>query len=513
MDPTATRRTRKRSGAFTAPATATTTTVMAKAAKAALVLLMVVGTNSNYRADAFLSTPPTKTIRPSSASFMIYNNRNRNIHRRPRRRTTTTTARSAVEVGNTKQQEESNVSSLAPLPDQHQEQQNEVQFSVGPALQSLQTKLMYKEHTPGSSSSSSSGSSTASTTSPSSLTTTSLSSSVATGDSEKSLDIDDGELSVQQKAINLLFLSAAFGYSIYTILNIDHGMTRGWSATEIAMRIPLDNWGAYESYLANKPIVTKTLINVIIYLLGDWLSQTAFQGKNVLDFDISRTLRNGFIGLCFGPLVHQYYEFSDAILPPENGLVTRLEKILMDQTIYLTIKCSVYISAVGLLAGEDWPTVKQTVEDKIQGVVLTAWKFWPIIHCITYSLIPAQHRILWVNCVDLVWNGLLASMAQKKSSVFEELDDEDENEENLKALSAFEVSSVVIDDIDHSHDSEEALSSNLAAATTTNVDQSTDQLEISKEEKSLKIVNDTMSIDFEEVSNTTATSSIKTANV
>jgi len=523
MDPTASRRTKKRrSGAFTAPAatataTTTTTTVMAKAAAkvAALVLLMVVGTNSNYRADAFLTTP-TKTMRPSSASF-ISNNRNSNIHRRPRRRTTTTTARSAVEVGNNKRQEESHVSSLAPSPDQYQEQQqqqqNEVQFSVGPALQSLQTKLMYKEHTPGSSSSSSSGSSTASTTSPSSLTTTSLSSSVATGDSEKSLDIDDGELSVQQKAINLLFLSAAFGYSIYTILNIDHGMTRGWSATEIAMRIPLDNWGAYESYLANKPIVTKTLINVIIYLLGDWLSQTAFQGKNVLDFDISRTLRNGFIGLCFGPLVHQYYEFSDAILPPENGLVTRLEKILMDQTIYLTIKCSVYISAVGLLAGEDWPTVKQTVEDKIQGVVLTAWKFWPIIHCITYSLIPAQHRILWVNCVDLVWNGLLASMAQKKSSVFEELDDEDENEENLKALSAFEVSSVVIDDIDHSHDSEEALSSNLAAATTTNVDQSTDQLEINKEEKSLKIVNDKMSMDFEEVSNTTATSSIETANV
>jgi protein Mpv17 len=73
-------------------------------------------------------------------------------------------------------------------------------------------------------------------------------------------------------------------------------MTRGWSTSEISMRIPLDNWGAYESNLANKPIVTKTLINVIIYLLGDWLSQTAFQKKNLLNFDIKRTLRNGFIG-------------------------------------------------------------------------------------------------------------------------------------------------------------------------------------------------------------------------
>jgi hypothetical protein len=44
----------------------------------------------------------------------------------------------------------------------------------------------------------------------------------------------------------------------------------------------------------------------------------------------------------------------------------------------------------------------------------------------TRSLIPAQHRILWVNCVDLVWNAILASKAQRKESVFEELEDIDE---------------------------------------------------------------------------------------
>lgn len=219
---------------------------------------------------------------------------------------------------------------------------------------------------------------------------------------------DSSELSTQQKVINALFLSAAFGYAIYTILNIDAGLTRGWSASEIAMRIPLDNWGAYESYLANKPIVTKTLINVIIYLLGDWLSQTVFQQKNVLDFDISRTLRNGFIGLCFGPCVHQYYEFSDAILPPENGLVTRLEKIVMDQTIYLTIKCSIYICAVGLLAGEDFATVKQRVKDKIVGIVFTAWKFWPLVHCITY-----RYVLGW----DVAWTIIVRDCGGTESGV------------------------------------------------------------------------------------------------
>ncbi|EEC51741.1 predicted protein, partial [Phaeodactylum tricornutum CCAP 1055/1] len=219
---------------------------------------------------------------------------------------------------------------------------------------------------------------------------------------------------LKKKLFNGTLLAVSFGFVIFTVLNIDHGMTRGWTQSEIAMRIPLDNWANYESSLEEKPIFTKTLINVVIYLLGDWLSQTLFQKKNVLDFDASRTLRNGFIGLCFGPLVHEYYQFSDHILPVEGGIWNRVEKILMDQTIYLTVKCSVYISAVGLLQGDDWSTVKQTVKHRIGGIVFTAWKFWPLVHCITYSVIPAQHRILWVNSVDLIWNAILASMSQKE---------------------------------------------------------------------------------------------------
>jgi protein Mpv17 len=217
---------------------------------------------------------------------------------------------------------------------------------------------------------------------------------------------------MMEKIINGAFLAVCFGFAAYAIFNIDHGMTRGWTQSEIAMRIPLDNWSSYEAALNEKPIMTKTFINVVIYLLGDWLSQTVFAKKHVLDFDLQRTLRNGFIGLCFGPLVHQYYEFSDSILPVEGGLANRFAKICMDQTIYLTVKCSIYISAVGLLGGEDWATAQQNVKERIGPVVLTAWKFWPLVHCITYGLIPARHRILWVNCVDLVWNAILASKAR-----------------------------------------------------------------------------------------------------
>ena len=184
---------------------------------------------------------------------------------------------------------------------------------------------------------------------------------------------------------------------------------------EIAMRIPLDTWSSYENALEEQPVVTKTIINVVIYLLGDWLSQTAFSKKNILDFDALRTLRNGFIGLC----VVEYYQFSDHILPVEGGLTNRICKILMDQTIYLSVKCSIYIMAVGVLQGDSVETAAQNVKDKIKGILFTAWKFWPLVHCITYSVIPAQHRILWVNMVDLVWNAILATISQKDAPIEE----------------------------------------------------------------------------------------------
>ncbi len=222
------------------------------------------------------------------------------------------------------------------------------------------------------------------------------------------------------KVLNALLLLACFGFVTYSVLNVDNGMTRGWTMGEKAMRIPLDNWSSYESSLNTQPIATKTMINVIIYLLGDWLSQTIFVNKSLLDFDAWRTTRNGLIGLVFGPLVHEYYEFSDSILPVEIGM-NRFYKIIMDQTLYLSVKCSVYIVAVNMLAGESWEYSSGMAKEKIKGIMLTAWKFWPLVHCVTYGFIPARHRILWVNCVDLFWNAILAL----KTSAPEENAEED----------------------------------------------------------------------------------------
>jgi protein Mpv17 len=36
------------------------------------------------------------------------------------------------------------------------------------------------------------------------------------------------------------------------------------------------------------------------------------------------------------------------------------------------------------------------------------WKLWPFAHLVTYGLVPIEQRLLWVDCVEIVWVTILS---------------------------------------------------------------------------------------------------------
>ena len=68
----------------------------------------------------------------------------------------------------------------------------------------------------------------------------------------------------------------------------------------------------------------------------------------------------------------------------------RVCKIVMDQNVYLGAKCSIYIALVGLLNGQTLPQATGAAKGRIKPVMLAAWRFWPHIHCCTYTFVPAK---------------------------------------------------------------------------------------------------------------------------
>ncbi|XP_017190964.1 uncharacterized protein [Malus domestica] len=64
-----------------------------------------------------------------------------------------------------------------------------------------------------------------------------------------------------------------------------------------------------------------------------------------------------------------------------------------------------------LIPFQDWWVVPVKVAfDQTAG-----WKLWPFAHLVTYGVIPVEQRLLWVDCVELIWVTILSTYSNEKS--------------------------------------------------------------------------------------------------
>eukprot|EP00591_Stephanopyxis_turris_P004463 CAMPEP_0195525368 /NCGR_PEP_ID=MMETSP0794_2-20130614/25796_1 /TAXON_ID=515487 /ORGANISM="Stephanopyxis turris, Strain CCMP 815" /LENGTH=81 /DNA_ID=CAMNT_0040655823 /DNA_START=822 /DNA_END=1067 /DNA_ORIENTATION=- len=49
-------------------------------------------------------------------------------------------------------------------------------------------------------------------------------------------------------------------------------------------------------------------------------------------------------------------------------------------------------------------------------LLVSGFKLWPLAHCITYGVVPVEHRLLWVDLVEIIWVTILASTAARTST-------------------------------------------------------------------------------------------------
>lgn len=70
-------------------------------------------------------------------------------------------------------------------------------------------------------------------------------------------------------------------------------------------------------------------------------------------------------------------------------------------------------------------------------VVQAGWKLWPFAHIVTYGLVPVEQRLLWVDCVEIVWVTILSMFANEKAQ--ERLEAEESNIDTVLVLSSDKV--------------------------------------------------------------------------
>ncbi|KAG0627679.1 hypothetical protein M758_2G220100 [Ceratodon purpureus] len=225
---------------------------------------------------------------------------------------------------------------------------------------------------------------------------------------------EDEENRFIDRTFNALLAGAAISYAFTKAVTVDHDVWHGWTMFEVLKYAPLHSWHAYEEVLQSNPILAKMTISGIVYSIGDWIGQCV-EGKPVLEFSRVRLLRSGLVGFCLhGSLSHHYYHVCEFLFPFQGWWVVPL-KVAFDQTIWSAIWNSIYFIALGLLRFESPVRIFKDLRETFIPCLTAGWKLWPFAHLITYGLVPVEQRLLWVDCVEIVWVTILSMFANEKA--------------------------------------------------------------------------------------------------
>ena len=186
-------------------------------------------------------------------------------------------------------------------------------------------------------------------------------------------------------------------------------------------RVPAALWASYQHAVGASPVLIKALITGTTYVVGDMLAQVLQQTSAVrrqqlrprpclektLRMDQARYARAGLVGFFpLGPLAHYYYEFVQDSL----GEWPAACKIALDQTLYLSLYNTLYFLALGRLAGKPLNELVLQYRQQFWQLLTAGWRIWPFVGVVTYTFVPTQHRVLFVDVVEIAYSALLSTL-------------------------------------------------------------------------------------------------------
>eukprot|EP00538_Stauroneis_constricta_P013450 CAMPEP_0119556602 /NCGR_PEP_ID=MMETSP1352-20130426/8492_1 /TAXON_ID=265584 /ORGANISM="Stauroneis constricta, Strain CCMP1120" /LENGTH=339 /DNA_ID=CAMNT_0007603577 /DNA_START=29 /DNA_END=1050 /DNA_ORIENTATION=- len=217
-------------------------------------------------------------------------------------------------------------------------------------------------------------------------------------------------------------IPVAIGVLVAAALAIDHHLV------DIIKMEATNVWHSYNHVLESSPIATKAVTSGTVYTIGDIISQKTESSGDVDDdgqitepfeLDVVRTLRSTVAGLCgHGILSHFWYEASESFFINQMHWTqwwSVFPKVAIDQLTWGPFWNGVYIMMLGLMKLENPKNIFEDIRRSTVPLLVSGLKLWPLAHVITYSL-PTEHRLLWVDAVEIIWVTILATQANSNEA-------------------------------------------------------------------------------------------------
>ncbi|CAG9464547.1 unnamed protein product [Pedinophyceae sp. YPF-701] len=190
--------------------------------------------------------------------------------------------------------------------------------------------------------------------------------------------------------------------------------------TTASRRLAHRAWTSYNNSLVERPILTKSLVSLAGFGLGDALAQSVTKRPEE-PFRWDRTLSMAGYGFVVGgPLGHYWFGALDKYVLPSRPTspAAVLAKVGADQLLQAPFGMACFYAWDTMAKHgregfeEEFPrAVRETLPVALQA----SWTMWPLAHLINFRYIPSSQRMLYVNAVALVWTSILSYVSNKPS--------------------------------------------------------------------------------------------------
>ncbi|CAL5219254.1 g1050 [Coccomyxa viridis] len=171
-------------------------------------------------------------------------------------------------------------------------------------------------------------------------------------------------------------------------------------------------WSLYLAALQTAPLLTKCLTSAVGFILGDSIAQLIAKER----YNVLRTLRFATIGFCLhAPIADTWFLFLEHNVFPNapTSMPAVFTKMALDQLLMAPLFLVVFFFATKTLEGLPHK-LPEVLREQYVKTVLAGYLLWPLAHIINFKFIPADLRILYVNCVQVGWNVVLCRMSAGK---------------------------------------------------------------------------------------------------
>jgi hypothetical protein len=221
----------------------------------------------------------------------------------------------------------------------------------------------------------------------------------------------------------------------------------------------------FNSYYAQKPLLTTMITNAILGGIADTTAQSITAARHVrglslpktntpfissdgveLDdfnekteqppprptpihlspsgpppFDFERLTRFMSYGFLMSPIQFKWYGFLNRTFPVTSArsLLPALQRVAFDQLIFAPFGLTCFFTFMTLTEGGGLPQIKKKFLDVYVPTLRANYILWPAVQMVNFRLMPIQFQIPFVSTVGIAWTAYL-SLTNSSEDVEEE---------------------------------------------------------------------------------------------